>query len=180
MSTVTDFKQRYAELKERVKVLRSLERKFANSYEIMEETLEITTSYIEQLKYNIEVLGRKVDHLEHLMNGVKFLSTYRDWVNIFIQEITERLDRNWELITNSLDRRNKEIPLTTRQINCIKELENLLESIRMTTCDIELLRNVKDQSNIQFHSDKNLKLDQAAGSLRKEQLIPLQKDRDKD
>ena len=138
----------------------SLRRNFTNSYETMEEILEISTSHIEQLEYNIEQLGYRVDYLEHQMNGVKFLDTYQDWVTIFMDKMTDHLEKgDWKLVKKSLGRLSKKMTLTEQQNKCIEELKILLEGIGMSLYDVELLRKVKDQSNIKFHSN-NQSLDQ--------------------
>ncbi|GES76207.1 hypothetical protein GLOIN_2v1784398 [Rhizophagus clarus] len=129
----------------------SLQKNFMDSYDMMEEILEIHTSYIDRLEYRIEQL--ELDRVRQI-NSVKFLGTYRDWISIFITEVTNRLEKgDWKLVKTSLVRLSKNLLLTEKQTECLKELEIKLKEIGMSLYDIELLRQMKDQNNTQFHSN---------------------------
>src|SRR5438046_918595 len=110
----------------------SLQKNFTNSYDIMEDILETTTSHTDQLEYHVEQLQDRVEQLEldmeRQINSVKFLGTFRDWVDISIYEVSNRLEKgDWKLVKNSLVRLSNELPLTEQQTDCLKELEILLK-----------------------------------------------------
>src|SRR4051794_4622407 len=136
----------------------SLKNNFTNSYNMVEEILETVTSHIDQLEYRVEQLEYRVEQLELEIvcqrNRVKFLGTFRDWVTIFMDEVIDRLEKgDWKLVEKSLLRRSKKLELTMQQDECLEELGSLLEGVEMSFDDWKLLRQVKDQSNIEFHSN---------------------------
>lgn len=142
--------------------IESLKNNFMNSYDMVEKILDTITFHIDQLEYRVEQL--ELDR-KHEINSVKFLGTYRDWITIFINEVTDRLDKgDWKLVKKSLIRLSNNLKLTEQQDKCLKELGSLLEGVGMSLNDMELLRQMKDHSNIKFHSN-NQSFDQVKSLL---------------
>ena len=66
---------------------RKLQNNFANLYGETGKIMKMSTSYFEQLEYDITQLKNRVSYLERQLEGFKFFSNYRNWVSIFVDEI---------------------------------------------------------------------------------------------
>src|SRR5438046_2482741 len=84
------------------------------------------------------------------------LSIYRDYITDFVEEIEAKLDSNtWSKVRNAIrkKRKNDEMDFKQEELEFISKLEKILEDVKMTVNEFELLMKMKAMSNTEFHKD---------------------------
>ncbi|RGB26243.1 hypothetical protein C1646_770688 [Rhizophagus diaphanus] len=144
MSEAT-IKQRCNELKRRIEFLKE----------------ECGTLFV---NLSVSIYKNELDNCYLCIGSLKnnFTNSY-NIVEEILETVTSHINQ-LEYRVDHLVRLSNKLTLTERQDKCLKELGSLLEGVGMSLNDMELLCQVKVQSNIKFHSNDQ-SLDQVKLSL---------------
>ncbi|CAG8509520.1 4038_t:CDS:2 [Funneliformis mosseae] len=108
------------------------------TYEIVGEQTELTKkaiSVVEELTAVMIHTGTQLDQLE-------------------IKVIDKLGEKEWRLAESALFYLESGMELTDEELNCIENLKDFLRDVKMTIDDIKLLREMRDNSNTLFHSNR--------------------------
>ncbi|RIA86541.1 hypothetical protein C1645_829142 [Glomus cerebriforme] len=151
----------------------------------LEDTLKNTYETVEQQNEPLNITISRMEELEHKVNGIKFFSSYRDWL---LQEVRAKSNtifhRNKQSLGEAKMKLHDPIPDNIRiykpplqkaleaiaPILILKifmsfwicwnnqslKLKNLLSGVGMTLDDIKLLQEVRAKSNTIFHRNKQI------------------------
>jgi len=125
-------------------------RRLDNTFEIVEELIKLTKETISLLKET----ETRLNQLECKIDQTEFLSDYRDWVRIFINDLAGKLgEKEWYEADKAFGYIKRGMTLTSGERNSIEKLKVFLRDIEVLTDDIKLLHELRDKSNASFHNN---------------------------
>ncbi|GBB89457.1 hypothetical protein RclHR1_16140003 [Rhizophagus clarus] len=106
------------------------------------------------MEIRLAVLGNTINDLTDIKARIELLRTYRDWVRKFFKNLIIRLGgkNEWYDVKKSIpDYYDYNMNISNRK--CINELNNILNGINMNIDDLELLLEIKGESNDAFYKN---------------------------